>query len=193
MRPYGPPPKFKGSTEEDLEHWLRVYDRYAKALTWSDTQKADNLVVVLEEEARRWYSAILRGPTPEKWEEWKTIQRDFAGEEFMDWVFLQLQEKRQQLGETPQQCCVSSMPQLCARAEPDMSEVNTVRGLHTSELWRATPSWRCHRTRFLGSPHHPLPRRSPSQSQSPDQMSPRCSMAGKQHERQRPRRRPQPR
>lgn len=115
MRPYGPPPKFKGNTEDDLEDWLRVYDRYAKALAWSDNQKADNLVVVLEEEARRWYSRILRGPTPETWDEWRTIlRRDFAGEHVKDWAFLQLQEKRQQLGETPQQY-VSSMLQLCAR------------------------------------------------------------------------------
>lgn len=56
------------------------------------------------------------------------MRRDFAGEHVKDWAFLQLQEKRQQLGETPEQY-VSSMLQLCARAEPDMSEVNTVRYL----------------------------------------------------------------
>lgn len=50
IRPYGaPPPKFKGKAEDDLEDWLRVYDRYAKALAWSGDQKADNLVVVLKQ------------------------------------------------------------------------------------------------------------------------------------------------
>lgn len=47
--PLRPPPKFKGNAEDDLEDWLRVYDRYAKALAWSGDQKADNLVVVLKQ------------------------------------------------------------------------------------------------------------------------------------------------
>lgn len=57
---------------------------------------------------------MLQSLALETWNGWKTIsQRDFAGEDVKDWAFLQLQKKRQQLGETPQQymsrqCCSSA-------------------------------------------------------------------------------------
>lgn len=49
MRSYSPPPIFRGKVDEDLEDW---YERCAVTVNWSDTQKANNLVITLEEEAR---------------------------------------------------------------------------------------------------------------------------------------------
>ncbi|KAL1467174.1 hypothetical protein MTO96_042346, partial [Rhipicephalus appendiculatus] len=83
MRPFGPPPVFRGQADEDVEDWLRIYDRYSMALNWNDAQKARNLVFVLDDEARRWYSAVLRDATAtqhlDSWAEWRdAFLRDFA-------------------------------------------------------------------------------------------------------------------
>lgn len=80
MRPYGPPPVFRGRADEDLEDWIRLYERYAAAVSWSDTQKANNLVITLEEEARRWYSSVLRETSAtrplETWQQWQEALRE---------------------------------------------------------------------------------------------------------------------
>lgn len=133
MRPYGPPPHFKGRPDEDLEDWMLLYERYATALSWTEAQKANNLVFALEDEARHWFSTALREATAEAplttWEQWQqALRRDFAGEHVRDWAFMQLQERRQQLNETPQHY-VSSILQLCARASPTMADTEKVRCL----------------------------------------------------------------
>lgn len=131
-RLYGPPPRFFARADEDLEDWVRLYERYSTAVGWSDTQKANNLIFALNDEARRWYSATLREATrqqPETWEQWKQALRDsFAGEDVRDWAFIQLQERRQQPGETPREY-VSSILQLCARASTTMEDAEKVRCL----------------------------------------------------------------
>ncbi|KAL1455831.1 hypothetical protein MTO96_043591 [Rhipicephalus appendiculatus] len=133
MRPFGPPPVFRGQADEDVEDWLRIYDRYSMALNWNDAQKARNLVFVLDDEARRWYSAVLRDATAtqhlDSWAEWRdALLRDFAGEHIRDWAYIQLQERRQLPGETPRQY-VTSILQLCARANTSMTESEKVRCL----------------------------------------------------------------
>ncbi|CAN8006436.1 unnamed protein product, partial [Ixodes hexagonus] len=133
MLPYGPPPHFKGRPDEDLEDWMLLYERYATALSWTEAQKANNLVFALEDEARHWFSTALREATAEAplttWEQWQqALRRDFAGEHVRDWAFMQLQERRQQLNETPQHY-VSSILQLCARATPTMADTEKVRCL----------------------------------------------------------------
>ncbi|KAG0438558.1 hypothetical protein HPB47_016959 [Ixodes persulcatus] len=111
-------------TTDTPRPWLGLTTK--KPTTWSSSWKRKH---------GEWYYEILQSLAPETWDEWRTIlRRDFAGEHVNDWAFLQLQEKRQQLGETSQQY-VSSMLQLCAQVEPDMSEVNTVRYL----LWGLRP------------------------------------------------------
>lgn len=79
MRPYGPPPHFKGRPDEDLEDWMLLYERYATALSWTEAQKANNLVFALEDEARHWFSTALREATAEAplttWEQWQQLSR----------------------------------------------------------------------------------------------------------------------
>ncbi|KAL1457244.1 hypothetical protein MTO96_027721 [Rhipicephalus appendiculatus] len=111
MRPFGPPPVFRGQADEDVEDWLRIYDRYSMALNWNDAQKARNLVFVLDDEARRWYSAVLRDATAtqhlDSWAEWRdALLRDFAGEHIRDWAYIQLQERRQLPGGNSQAICI---------------------------------------------------------------------------------------
>lgn len=130
--PYGPPPAFKGTPDEDINDWLKLYERYAAAMGWNNTQKVNSLVISLQGEARQWYVTQLRGsaaPAEESWANWqKALQRDFGGEHIQDWAFIQLQERRQQAEETPQQY-VSSMLQLCSRANPAMTDPEKVRCL----------------------------------------------------------------
>lgn len=131
-RPYGPAPLFKGHADEDVEDWIRLYERYGTALGWSDENKANNLIFALDDEARRWYSSVLReAPTRPlvTWEEWqKALREDFAGEHVQDWAYIQLQERRQLPGETPRQY-VSSILHLCVRANTTMTEGEKVRCL----------------------------------------------------------------
>lgn len=133
MRPYGPPPLFRGKADEDLEDWIRFYERYAAALNWSDTQKANNLVFTMEDEARRWYSSVLRETSAtrplETWQQWKEALRQvFAEEHVQDWAYIQLQERWQQPGETPREY-VSSVLHLCSRANTAMTDMEKVRCL----------------------------------------------------------------
>ncbi|KAG0441406.1 hypothetical protein HPB47_015956, partial [Ixodes persulcatus] len=70
-------------------------------MSCTDTQKANNLVFALEDEARHWFSTALREATTEAplatWQQWQqALRRDFTGEHVRDWVFMQLQERRQQ-------------------------------------------------------------------------------------------------
>ncbi|KAH9384411.1 hypothetical protein HPB48_026418 [Haemaphysalis longicornis] len=99
MRPYSPLPVFRGRADEDLEDWIRLYERYAAALNWSDTQKSNNLVITLEEEARRWYSSVLRETSAtrplETWQQWQeALCEAFVGENVQDWAYIHLQERR---------------------------------------------------------------------------------------------------
>lgn len=129
---YGPPPTFKGTPDEDVNDWLRLYERYAAAMLWSDTQKANNLVIALQDEARKWFVTLLRetpSPQDDTWDTWqKALRRDFGGEHVQDWAYIQLQDRRQQPGETPQQY-VSSILHLCNRANPSMPDTEKVRCL----------------------------------------------------------------
>lgn len=49
LRLYGLLPKFRSMAEEDIKDWLRLYERYSKLLAWTEAQKADKLIVVLED------------------------------------------------------------------------------------------------------------------------------------------------
>ncbi|KAH9376352.1 hypothetical protein HPB48_000385 [Haemaphysalis longicornis] len=74
-----------GRADEDLEDWIRLYERYAAA-----------------EEARRWYSSVLREtsatrPLGDVAAVAGSSPRGFAGENVQDWAYIQLQERRQQL------------------------------------------------------------------------------------------------
>lgn len=133
MRPYGPPPHFRGTPDEDVEDWMRLYERYSTAMKWDDVQRANNLVFVMEGEARQWFATALREATADNpldtWTQWQAaLRRDFAGEHVQDWAFIQLQERRQQSGETPQQY-VAGILQLCARANTTMNDTEKVRCL----------------------------------------------------------------
>ncbi|KAL1442722.1 hypothetical protein MTO96_046275 [Rhipicephalus appendiculatus] len=65
----------------------------------------------------------------DSWTEWRdALLRDFAGEHIRDWAYIQLQERRQLPGETPRQY-VTSILQLCARANTSMTESEKVRCL----------------------------------------------------------------
>lgn len=131
-RLYGPPPHFSAKADEDFEDWVRLYERYAMAVGWSDTQKANNLMFALQgDEVRRWYSATLRETTRqlETRDQWKQALREsFAGQDVRDWAFIQLQERRQQPGETPREY-VSSILQLCARTGATIKDSEKVRCL----------------------------------------------------------------
>lgn len=92
MRPYGPPPHFRGTPDEDVEDWMRLYERYSTAMKWDDVQRANNLVFVMEGEARQWFATALREATADNpldtWTQWQAaLRRDFAGEHVQDWAF----------------------------------------------------------------------------------------------------------
>lgn len=128
-RPFAPPPVFRGKTDEDLDDWLHLYERYGRSLAWTDEQKADNLVFVLEDAARGWYVTALREETPETWEDWrKALQNTFAGDHVQEWAYIRLQERRQQPGETPQQY-VTGILQLCTRVNAKMPDAEKLRYL----------------------------------------------------------------
>ncbi|KAG0423563.1 hypothetical protein HPB47_000671 [Ixodes persulcatus] len=129
LRPFAPPPVFRGKADEDLEDWLHLYERYGRSLAWTDEQKADNLVFALEDVARRWYVTALREQTPETWVSWqKALRETFAGDHVQEWAYIRLQEKRQQPGETPQQY-VSGILQLCTRVNAGMPDAEKLRYL----------------------------------------------------------------
>ncbi|KAL1472288.1 hypothetical protein MTO96_039440 [Rhipicephalus appendiculatus] len=102
-RPFAPPPIFRGKGEEDLGDWLHLYERYGLALSWTDVEKPDNLVFVLEDASRRWYVTALRENTLKTWEDWrKALMKNFSGDRVQEWAYMQLQQPQQQLVETPQ-------------------------------------------------------------------------------------------
>ncbi|CAN7998640.1 unnamed protein product [Ixodes hexagonus] len=129
LRPFAPPPVFRGKADEDLEDWLHLYERYGRSLAWTDAQKADNLVFALEDVARRWYVTALREKTPETWVGWQNALRDtFAGDHIQEWAYIRLQERRQQPGETPQQYVAGTL-QLCTRINTEMPDAEKLRYL----------------------------------------------------------------
>lgn len=128
-RPFAPPPVFRGKGDEDLGDWLHLYERYGLALAWTDAEKADNLVFALEDVARRWYVTALRENRLKTWEDWRTaLKENFSGDHVREWAYIQLQQRQQQLGETPQEY-VSGILQLCARVNPEMPESEKLRHL----------------------------------------------------------------
>ncbi|KAL1422046.1 hypothetical protein MTO96_022508 [Rhipicephalus appendiculatus] len=127
-RPFAPPPIFRGKGEEDPGDSLHLHERYGLALSWTDAEKADNLVFALEDVARRWYVTALRENTLKTWEDWRKALTENVRDHVREWAYMQLQQRQQQLGETPQEYG-SGILQLCAPVNLEMPESEKLRHL----------------------------------------------------------------
>lgn len=119
------PPTFRGSTYEDPESWLDIYDRVAALNKWDPDDKLRHVYFYLEDAARTWFEN--RESTLRTWDDFRVaFLRTFASVVRKERA-ASLLETRVQLPNENVTIFTEEMTRLFRHADADMSEDKKVR------------------------------------------------------------------
>jgi len=129
-KPYIKPDTFSGSTSENIDSFLKKYDRAAKINGWTTEDKAQYIVAFLEGPALTFYENSQHNNIDiPKWEELeKTFRTEFEPIAQKDLIRSML-EKRKQLDDEQTIAYINEAESLCRRVDPLMTQTDMVRNI----------------------------------------------------------------
>lgn len=134
-KPYFKPTNFSGSISENIDSFLKKYNRAAIINGWSESEKSQYIPVFLEGSALTFYENIIDSGEEIKWPELeKKLRLEFEPIAQTDMLRLML-EKRKQLPDEPTVSYINEAESLCRRIDNKMSQEmvrNIMKGLNPS-------------------------------------------------------------
>lgn len=128
-KPYFKPTNFSGSISENIDSFLKKYNRAAIINGWSESEKAQYIPVFLEGSALMFYDNIVDSGEDIKWADLeKKFRIEFEPIAQNDMLRLML-EKRKQLPDEPTVSYINEAESLCRRIDNNMSQEEMVRNI----------------------------------------------------------------
>jgi len=128
-KPYFKPTNFSGSISENIDSFLKKYNRAAIINGWSESEKAQYIPVFLEGSALMFYDNIVDSGEDIKWADLeKKLRIEFEPIAQNDMLRLML-EKRKQLPDEPTVSYINEAESLCRRIDNNMSQEEIVRNI----------------------------------------------------------------
>jgi hypothetical protein len=128
-KPYFKPNNFSGSISENVDSFLKKYERAAIINGWSESEKTQYIPVFLEGSALTFYDNIVDSGEKIKWPELeKKLRLEFEPIAQTDMLRLML-EKRKQLPDEPTVAYINEAESLCRRIDSNMSQEEMVRNI----------------------------------------------------------------
>ena len=128
-KPYFKPNNFTGSISENIDTFLKKYDRAAIINGWTEAEKTQYIPVFLEGSALTFYDNIIDSGEDLKWADLeKKFRLEFEPIAQTDMLRLML-EKRKQLPDEHTVSYINDAESLCRRIDKDMSQGEMVRSI----------------------------------------------------------------
>jgi len=128
-KPYFKPTNFSGSISDNIDSFLKKYNRAAIINGWSESEKTQYIPVFLESSALTFYENIIDSGENINWTELeKKLRLEFEPIAQTDMLRLML-EKRKQLPDEPTVSYINEAESLCRRIDNNMSQVEMVRNI----------------------------------------------------------------
>lgn len=128
-RPYFKPNKFSGSISDNIDSFLKQYNRAALINGWSDDDKTLYIAAFLEGPALTFFDNIQHDITEIKWADLEgNLRKEFEPIAQTEMIRLIL-EKRKQLEDESTVAYINEAESLCRRIDKNMSQEEIVRNI----------------------------------------------------------------
>lgn len=128
-RPFFQPGTFSGNISENIDSFIKKFERAAIINGWSDTEKTQYIVVYLEGAAMTFYDNLVDSSTNLNWSELvNKLRLEFEPIAQTDMLRLML-EKRKQASDEQTVAYINEAESLCRRIDSKMSQVEMVRNI----------------------------------------------------------------
>lgn len=129
------PGNFSGAPEEDIDAWLKLYERACRVNNWkTDEEKGRFLSCFFTEAAAAWYNNCELSSKPEELASYafmkKKLQKDFKSNSILNHLEIKLRSRKQGVNEDVTQYYYS-MLNLCKRVDENMTDESILRHLVT--------------------------------------------------------------
>jgi hypothetical protein len=132
------PPRFHGSSEQDITQWLTYYERACRVNSWeTDLEKARYLPCFLESAASLWFDNLENTATAQNLSSFDYLKAEivkaFDGQKNADAIEFTLRSRKMSPDESVS-TYYHSMVNLCRRSNANMTDEATVRR-SSSDVW----------------------------------------------------------
>lgn len=128
-KPFFKPGKFTGNFSENVETFLKKYNRAAIINGWSDIEKSLYIPIFLEDAALIFYDNVIDTCDDIKWPELEDkFRSEFEPIAQIDMLRAML-DKRKQLSDEPTITYINEIESLCRRIDRNMSQEGIVRSI----------------------------------------------------------------